>query len=196
VAALEWLALNEVEGPLFKIHNDPSGVLIYHNTLVKNGVPMVVMTSAGMHNFVIHNNLFIGAPGRFACQMDLGKIVDTDMDYDGYGGGPWDTFLKWSRVDFKTLAEVRQNGPAERHAILVTADKAFASGAAIPVDVKVAQNAPDLRLAPGTEAIDAGVVMPGLNDRFKGKAPDLGAYELGQDLPQYGPRPEASATAR
>ena len=174
----------------FKIHNSPSGVLIYHNTLVKNGVPMVVMTTAEMHNFIIHNNLFIGASGRWACQMDLGNIVQTDMDYNGYGGGPWDIFLKWSRVDFKTLAEVRQSGPAERHAILVTADKAFASGATIPANLKVEQKTPDLRLAPGTEAIDAGVVMPGLNDGFKSKAPDLGAYELGQDLPHYGPRPE------
>ena len=183
-------AVYNIEVEPFKIHNSPSGVLIYHNTLVKNGVPMVVMTTAQMHNFIIHNNLFIGAPGRYACQMDLGKIVQTDMDFDGYGGGPWDVFLRWAKVEYKTLEDVRKNGPAERHAILVTADTAFASGARIPASLKVEQEIQDLRLAPDTEAIDAGVVMPGLNDGFKGKAPDLGAYELGQDLPHYGPRPE------
>jgi hypothetical protein len=48
----------------------------------------------------------------------------------------------------------------------------------------------DLRLKAGCAAIDAGEVLPGFNDGFKGKAPDLGAYEFGDELPQYGPRPE------
>ena len=38
-------------------------------------------------------------------------------------------------------------------------------------------------------AVDAGVVIPNITDGFTGKAPDLGAYELGALLPQYGPRP-------
>ena len=42
----------------------------------------------------------------------------------------------------------------------------------------------------GAMTIDAGEVLPGFNDGFKGKAPDLGAYELGEELPHYGPRPE------
>lgn len=32
---------------------------------------------------------------------------------------------------------------------------------------------------PGSAAIDAGVVLPGITDGFTGKAPDLGAYEFG-----------------
>jgi hypothetical protein len=31
-------------------------------------------------------------------------------------------------------------------------------------------------------------VLPNVNDGFSGKAPDLGALELGQQLPVYGPR--------
>jgi hypothetical protein len=49
---------------------------------------------------------------------------------------------------------------------------------------------PDLRLRPGSAAVDAGAVLPNINDDYKGAAPDLGAYELGQELPTYGPRPE------
>ena len=37
---------------------------------------------------------------------------------------------------------------------------------------------------------DAGKVLPGFNDGYAGKAPDLGAYELGVELPHYGPRVE------
>jgi hypothetical protein len=50
----------------------------------------------------------------------------------------------------------------------------------------------DLRLRPNCGAIDVGEVLPGFNDNYAGKAPDLGAYELGQPIPHYGPRPVAS----
>ena len=35
----------------------------------------------------------------------------------------------------------------------------------------------DFRPAPGSELIDAGLVLPGFNDNFVGSAPDIGAYE-------------------
>ncbi len=38
-------------------------------------------------------------------------------------------------------------------------------------------------------AVDAGVILPNISDGYTGAAPDLGAYELGADAPQYGPRP-------
>lgn len=69
---------------------------------------------------------------------------------------------------------------------------AFASGLNTPAnpDTQFDSAIVDLRLKPGSAAIDAGVPLPGFNDGFSGKAPDLGAYELGAELPHYGPRPE------
>ncbi len=46
----------------------------------------------------------------------------------------------------------------------------------------------DFRLKPGSVAVDAGILLPTINDDFTGKAPDLGAYELDRPLPHYGPR--------
>jgi hypothetical protein len=46
----------------------------------------------------------------------------------------------------------------------------------------------DFRLKRGSKAVDAGVRLPNVNDGFAGKAPDLGAYELDQIAPVYGPR--------
>jgi hypothetical protein len=46
----------------------------------------------------------------------------------------------------------------------------------------------DFRLKPASPAIDAGVELPSITDAFTGKAPDIGAYESGRPLPQYGPR--------
>ena len=38
----------------------------------------------------------------------------------------------------------------------------------------------DFRLKPGAAAIDAGQIIEGVSKKFNGKAPDLGAYELGE----------------
>jgi len=46
----------------------------------------------------------------------------------------------------------------------------------------------DYRLRRGATAIDAGMVLPGVNDGFSGRAPDLGAVEFGEDMPHFGPR--------
>lgn len=51
-------------------------------------------------------------------------------------------------------------------------------------------SAQHLTLKAACNAIDAGDVLPNINDDFTGKAPDLGAYEFGKPLPQYGPRGE------
>jgi len=42
----------------------------------------------------------------------------------------------------------------------------------------------DFRLDPRCPAVDAGEIIPGLSDRYSGRAPELGAAE-----PHYGPRP-------
>ena len=47
----------------------------------------------------------------------------------------------------------------------------------------------DFRLRPESEAVDTGLILPNVNDDFRGNAPDLGALEAGQPMPIYGPRP-------
>jgi hypothetical protein len=47
----------------------------------------------------------------------------------------------------------------------------------------------DFRLKPGSAAVDQGVVLPNITEGFSGKAPDLGAIEVGSATPHYGPRP-------
>jgi hypothetical protein len=49
--------------------------------------------------------------------------------------------------------------------------------------------AADFRLRPGSAAVDRGIELPNITDGFSGRAPDLGALEVGKPLPIYGPRP-------
>jgi hypothetical protein len=65
----------------------------------------------------------------------------------------------------------------------------FAAAVAYPAAPFPALAVADLRLAAAAVAVDAGVVIPGINDDHAGAGPDLGAHELGEPLPVYGPRP-------
>jgi hypothetical protein len=46
----------------------------------------------------------------------------------------------------------------------------------------------NFRLKPASKAVDTGVVIPTVNNDFTGRAPDLGALEVGKPEPKYGPR--------
>ncbi len=79
----------------FKMHNAPSGVLVMHNTVVKNGVPLVLYSNAPVKNCLYRNNLFIGTSGGYAYESTA-PMQECDFDYDGFGGGPYEKFLKWN----------------------------------------------------------------------------------------------------
>jgi hypothetical protein len=115
-----------------------------------------------------------------------------DFDYDGFAGGPFNLFLKWNGKRYKTPQEAREKAPVYKHAKVMEAQGLFATGVQPPESPKkqwpVEQN--DLRLKPGSPAVDAGQPLPGLNDGFGGASPDLGAFETGATPPHYGPRHE------
>jgi len=184
-------ALYNVALETFKMHNAPSGALLFHNTSVKQGIPLVLWTSQPVTNFVMRNNLFLGTSANYAYETTA-PMRDCDFDYDGFGG-IWKCFLKWNNTRYATLQEARQNSPVYKHAVAVTPERAFASGLQPPTEPKTQfePNLNDLRLKESSEAVDAGCLLPNVNDGFAGSAPDLGAHELGQPLPHYGPRPPA-----
>jgi hypothetical protein len=175
----------------FKMHNGPSGALFLHNTIVKAGPAQVVMTPKPMSNMVSRNNLFIGTTAKVPVEMSI-PATDCDFDYDGFAfKGSFSNFLIWNRNEkYATFDQMRQKAPVWKNAVQVNGDTVFASGVQPPQTDKQAirVEATDTRLASSSAAIDAGQKLPGVNDDFKGKGPDLGAYELGAPLPHYGPR--------
>ena len=181
-------AMYNVGMETFKLHNSPSGVLLLHNTSVKSGMPLMLLTSETVTNCVSRNNLFVGTTANYGYE-NMARMRGCDFDYDGFGG-QWKLFMKFNGERYASMDDARQNAPAYRHAVRVDPATLFVSGLQPPADVavqfRVEQN--DLRLAAKSTAIDAGIAIPGINDNFRGKAPDLGVYEVGVQLPHYGPR--------
>jgi hypothetical protein len=170
----------------FKLHNHPSGVVIMHNTVLKQGPPLAVSTAEPVSRVLLRNNLFVGSGGR-ACDFDA-PAHGCDFDSDGYVGWSGEVFLKWNGQKYATPADVRQRAPIYRNLVTPELAGLFASGAVPPLDRQAEAGMADLRLGTGSGAIDAGLPIPGIDDGFRGAAPDLGAYELGDELPAYGPR--------
>jgi len=71
-------------------------------------------------------------------------------------------------VDFDIFAKLTPPEPAKPYAVYHAMDLNFA-------------------LKPNSKAVDAGMLIPTVNDDFTGRAPDLGAWESGAPVPHYGP---------
>jgi hypothetical protein len=180
-------ALFNVVAEPFKMHNSPSGAVFYHNTVVKKGPPLLLYTREPASNLVMRNNLFVGTAAGYAWECNP-TMTDCDFDSDGFAGGPFKMFLKWNNKRYATFEEMTAEAPIERHATRVEAAGLFASGVVAPEDEKAVHEPVDLRLAEKSNAVGAGQPLPGFDDGFAGRAPDLGAYEAGKPLPHYGPR--------
>jgi hypothetical protein len=173
----------------FKLHNSPSGAVIVHNTTVRSGPALHVSTSAAFSSCYSRNNLFIGTSGRaFDCSP---QTTGCDFDYDGFAGWSGDVFLKWNGEKYASPSEVRAKALIERHVVSLDPASIFAADTTAPKDELLVYDRRkiDLRLRQGGPAANAGTVLPGFNDGFRGSAPDLGAYEIGDAPPHYGPRP-------
>ena len=111
------------------------------------------------------------------------------MDYGGYNvAAPSKPLLNLNNVRYRTMQDATEDVGLMPHAVLLDWD-VFTNAKPPPGDDKFADpKAMDITLRPDSKAVDAGVVLPGINDGFTGKAPDLGCYEVGKPIPHYGPR--------
>jgi hypothetical protein len=199
---------NDVYGPL-KIQADPSGILVYQNTYV--GEVAQLTPASNMH---FRNNLILGQNARGPVFAIDTLTPWSDSDYNGFyanagaianTNAPAEYAFQWNSppagaaVDytsarevrrFKTLADYSKATGQDRHSREVDYS-IFANAAAPDFSDPTKLYTPaevDLTLKPRSRAVDAGVELPGITDGFTGKAPDLGAYEYGVELPHYGPR--------
>jgi hypothetical protein len=193
------------------VYNQPStslkyiegsaGILTLNNTIVGEG------KAGPSSNETYRNNLFL-AQGAAGPVFSVDTFTPwSSSDYNGYRPNPggtdafeWGTYPAGRPIDyakvppvqkFATLKAFSDATGQEQHSVLIDYDVFVKAGAPDRSDLRRVYKSADFdfRLRPGSAAVDAGVVIPNITDGFTGKAPDLGAYELGAPLPQYGPRP-------
>lgn len=176
----------------FKLQRGSVGDVGWHNTVVKMGDAFSTYTIDPFSRQHFRNNLFLGGPGASYNGYDNGPgdvialelASNVDLDYDGYGSTAGMFTGNLGGVSFSSLAEL-QAMTSEVHAVEIDAS-VFAGAIEVPASAFPEAAPPDLRIAEGGAAIDAGEPITGFD--HAGAAPDLGAYELGDEPPIYGPR--------
>ncbi|HVW24399.1 MAG TPA: hypothetical protein VHC69_03475 [Polyangiaceae bacterium] len=171
---------------------EPSGVLVYHNTFVSPTNALANHTSDTSHHFVIENNLFVSAPAPDGRTVDFtSPIDDGTFDYDGYyPDGIFDfDFVGSGYQKFTSFAMARSAQPSFEPHGLILKSPIFESGLVAPASYQTSLPPADVRLADGANAVDHGIVLPGIDEDYAGSAPDLGAVEYGCAMPLYGVRP-------
>jgi hypothetical protein len=165
-------------------------------------------------NMHFRNNLILGQGARGPVFAIDSLTPWSDSDYNGFfanegpianSNAPAEYAFQWNSppagaaVDYVSEREVRRFGTLREYSKATGQDthsreidySAFVKAAppdfADPTHLYTPDDV-DLTLEKRSRAIDAGIELPGITDGFTGKAPDLGAYEYGVDVPHYGPR--------
>jgi hypothetical protein len=185
-----------------------AGVLFYNNTILSE------TTVGAASNIHWRNNLMLGQNSAPAILTVNTFTSYTSSDYNGFRQNPGaKVSFEWSGPPPGVVSDFTGPGHTatlETRRFSSLADYAAATGQdrhSVGVDYDVfvnvrrldAQDAAtvqrlyradefDFGLRPGSVAVDRGLALPTVTDRFAGRAPDLGALEVGQPVPHYGPR--------
>nr|MBA3642189.1 right-handed parallel beta-helix repeat-containing protein [Acidobacteriota bacterium] len=191
-----YIIRNQIVGSVesaFKFRTTDRFVLL-HNTIVHwgdawPGRSMMCCNEEHLLRAYARNNLWISVQGGQIWGFDAyGRDWRTDLDFDGFDWGtavdPF-TYGGWTYPDVWAFANA---SGLETHGLRVSWRECFE-------DFRVPGPSPSvipahlMTLRPSCGAVDAGTILPNVNDGFQGSAPDLGAHEYGAPAAVYGPRP-------
>ena len=164
-----------------------------HNTFVNYGR---VVDHWAMYLFrgMTRNNLWISVsngPIWVRCKEGVDPKI-TDLDYDGFDWGSNKRPFNYLGKCCSDLSSLYAATGQEKHGIRVDHEKCFET-LNVPGPAPLTTIPPQyITLKADCKAVDAGAVLPNINDGYVGAAPDLGAYEVGGELPHYGPRGESN----
>ncbi len=177
-----------LETSTFKMNRSPSGLVIVNNTSIKDD--RGTTSSSGWQNTVFKNNAIVSS---HYCFEEFGLVAGStdDWNFNGYkslragtGGQPW---FKWDNVQYTNVAALNASGLLGLNSLglelsdFVTATvPASYSTEAMPMNV-------DLLPAVGSDLENNGEVMDNIQLVFVSDGmPDIGAYEMGTPMPDYG----------
>lgn len=144
--------------------NSDGIILFYHNTSWTNASGLNAMsTITATHNAVMRNNIFQGNGYAF-------EEVSTGSSGHDWNRDDWYTthatpHFKWENVNYNNIAQLCAGTGLECNGYEDAPGLTNPSGG-------------NFMLLSSSPNIDRGIVIPGINDDFKGNAPDIGAYEV------------------
>jgi hypothetical protein len=174
-----------MEAP-FKFRTTDRSVIV-HNTIVMWG-KMICCSETHLLRSIVKNNLWISAGGGQIWNFGTSvKDWRTEFDNDGFDWGASTAPFRYGGVSYPTLGSFAAASGLEMNGRRIDRATCF-TAFDVPGPAPVPIPAQYMMLKPGCNAVDAGAILPNINDDFLGNGPDLGAFEAGQLPPIYGPR--------
>lgn len=209
------IGFNIPQKPAFKYWDTRAGAIVaLHNTITSYSG----RSWKGLNNGHFYNNLFLQPLDAPQPTLGMKTHTSyTQSDHNGYRfhqgqevkiswhqpkmGALQDFELKHDPQTFSSLKELAKATGQEKNGIEIDFDDFV--NVPEPNFLEWQKNHPDpdteafpiwqteginFNLKPSSKAVDAGKIIPNINEDYKGKAPDLGALEQGKTAPHYGPR--------
>jgi len=185
------------EQSVLKTRQTETHFAFYHNTVVNCDNIWQYQTYFALYG-ISKNNLFVSANGgRMWDFQSYTPNWKTNIDYNAFDSEGHSSPFRYGGTSYSGLDSYSKASGLDNHSIEVNKDLCFEN---LQISGPSPTSAPlqYLDLKSGCGAIDAGVVLPNINDGYLGNAPDIGAYEFGAALPHYGPRggSQGSCTSR
>ncbi len=190
--APQYVIRNQVivgDGDGLKLRDNVDVSLIAHNSFIcRSGV--VSSSASLLTRLQANNNLWISVRPRYVWE-DMSSATTPDyrtfLDYNGFD---WENNVysfKWKNTRLRTLEDFQTFSGLELHSISVSKADVF-ENFNVPDSENDLAPVESITLSQTGNAIDAGLALDNINDGYAGDAPDLGPYEYGQAIPEYGPR--------
>jgi len=141
-------------GPMYLFHNTADATLPGNNGLY-------VKAPGSWEMICARNNIWSGTDYALN-NYNTGQPID--LDYDDLWNGNGGDLVRWDNTRYATLTDFATATGQEPHGLNVEPGFADATNA-------------DYTLDPTSDLVDAGLVIPGINDDYAGAAPDIGAFE-------------------
>jgi len=170
------------EGVAFKLgggdRRGHGALYLYHNA-VHSPRPRTSAYAGwgGLFKHLVARNNIVNVTGYIL--SDTRREPTNSYDFDLLNALDRGRFTKWGGRRL-SLKGTQERLGFWRHA--VTGDPCFADPAS-----------GDFTLRKESPAVNRGLRIHGFNDGFRGPAPDIGPFELGETPPVYGPRPRPAA---
>ncbi len=174
-----------LESSAYKMNREPAGLYIFHNSSAKlnNGTS----SPAGWQNTLLRNNVIIGTRYVFE-EFGLVSGSSDSWDYDALGTS-MEPFVKWDNQRYQTYSDLQADSGIEAHSVLISLNDLVNTSLPSQYTSGISHGSYDMSLKAGVAAINAGAVLPNINDPFVTDGmPDCGAFEFGKEVPDYGPR--------
>ena len=126
------------------------------------------------------NNILVGLSNPARVTTDL---ILEEIDYNGWSpNGTFQFVDTWNN-----FADLQANSAFEANGRILD-NNTFETPITLPADHTTFWSATDVTLGTASLAIDGAQILANINNGYNGNAPDLGAIELGNPMPDYGVR--------